>query len=106
MLELILARGVQGYGGGLIIGGTLGLVSRVFQPQQRTRVLALYQGTWSLCSLIGPFFGGAFAEIGWGRGAFWTSLPFILGFCAMAWWEVPKGLTQTGSGFPLVRIGL
>src|SRR3990172_2684385 len=39
MLELILARGVQGYGGGLIIGGTLGLVSRVFRPHQRTRVL-------------------------------------------------------------------
>ncbi|OGA35724.1 MAG: hypothetical protein A3G80_05595 [Betaproteobacteria bacterium RIFCSPLOWO2_12_FULL_62_13b] len=108
MLELILARGVQGYGGGLIIGGTLGLVSRVFRPHQRTRVLALYQGTWSLCSLIGPFFGGAFAEIGWWRGAFWTSLPFILGFCAMAWWKVPKGLTQSGGGarFPLLRIGM
>jgi MFS family permease len=106
MLELVLARGVQGYGGGLIIGGTMGLVSRVFQANQRTRVLAMYQATWSLVSLIGPFVGGAFAEFGWWRGAFWTSLPFILGFCAMAWWKVPKGLTQAGSGFPLVRIGL
>jgi MFS family permease len=104
MLQLILARGVQGFGGGLIIGGTMGLVSRVYQPNQRTRILALYQGTWTLCSLIGPFFGGAFAEIGWWRGAFWTSLPLILGFCAMAWWKVPKGLSQSGSGFPVARI--
>lgn len=106
MLELIVARGVQGYGGGLIIGGTLGLVSRVYQPHQRTRILALYQGVWSVCSLIGPFFGGAFAEIGWWRGAFWSSLPFILGFCVMAWWKVPRGLSQSGSGFPMVRIGM
>jgi MFS family permease len=106
MLELILARGVQGYGGGLIIGGTMGLVSRIFPANQRTRILALYQGTWSLCSLIGPFVGGGFAEFGWWRGAFWVSLPFILGFCAMAWWKVPRNLSQSGSGFPLLRIGL
>jgi MFS family permease len=107
MLELVLSRGVQGYGGGLIIGGTMGLVGRVFQANQRTRVLAVYQGMWSLCSLVGPFFGGAFAEIGWWRGAFWTSLPFIVGFCAMAWWKVPKGLSQSKSGaFPVVRIGM
>lgn len=107
MAMLILSRAVQGFGGGLIIGSTMGLVGRVYPPNLRTRVLALYQGTWSLCSLIGPFFGGAFAEIGWWRGAFWTSLPFILGFCAMAWWKIPAGLKQAGgSGFPFARIGL
>ena len=107
MLELILSRGVQGYGGGLIIGGTMGLVSRVFRANQRTRILAMYQGAWSVMAWVGPFFGGAFAEVGWWRGAFWTALPFILCFCAMAWWKIPKGLTQSaGAGFPLLRIGM
>jgi len=107
MLELIVARGVQGYGGGLIIGGTMGLVGRVFRANQRTRILAMYQGTWSVMAWIGPLFGGAFAEVGWWRGAFWTALPLILCFCAMAWWKIPKGLTQSGgAGFPMLRIGM
>ena len=65
MAELVLGRSVQGYGAGLIIGGTMSFISRVYAPAARTRILALYQGFWSACSLFGPFVGGAFAEIGW-----------------------------------------
>ena len=112
MLALNIARTVQGYAGGLITGGTMGLVSRLFQPGQRTRVLAIYQGTWTICSLLGPFFGGAFAEIGWWRGSFWVSLPFALIFGGIAWWKLPKGLGQTPSRgderpqIPLLRLAL
>ncbi len=97
MLTLDVARTVQGLGAGLIMGGTMGLVGRLFRPSQRTRVLAMYQGTWTICSLIGPFFGGAFAEIGWWRGSFWTSLPFVVVFGLIAWSRVPETLTH-GSG--------
>jgi MFS family permease len=90
MLTLNLARTVQGFAGGLITGGTMGLVSRLFLPSQRTRVLAIYQGTWTVCSLLGPFFGGAFAELGWWRGSFWASIPFAIIFGLIAWWKIPK----------------
>lgn len=108
MLWLVIGRGVQGYGGGLIIGGTMGFVSRVYAPNVRTRILAVYQGFWSVCALIGPMVGGAFAEIGWWRGAFWAFLPFIVLFCLVAWWKVPRSLTQAGgdSRFPFLRIAL
>jgi len=108
MAELVIARLLQGYGGGLIIGGTMGFVSRVYAPVIRTRILALYQGFWSVFGLIGPFVGGAFAEIGWWRGAFWSFLPFIALYCAVAWWKVPRTLTQAGAGsrFPFARIAL
>ena len=98
MLTLDIARTVQGLGAGLIMGGTMGLVSRLFQPNQRTRVLALYQGTWTICSLVGPFFGGAFAEIGWWRGSFWSTLPLVLIFGAVAWAKVPANLTHGRGG--------
>ncbi len=105
MLTLDLARTVQGLGAGLIMGGTMGIVGRLFRPSQRTRVLAIYQGTWTICSLIGPFFGGAFAEIGWWRGSFWTSLPLALVFGLIAWSRVPTTLTH-GSGREGQRAGV
>jgi MFS family permease len=89
MLTLNLSRFVQGLGGGLVTGGTMALIGRVFLPQQRTRMLAIYQGVWTICSLLGPFFGGAFAAAGWWRGAFWASLPFAILFGIIAWLKVP-----------------
>jgi len=92
---LNLARLVQGLGGGLVTGGTMALIGRVFLPQQRTRMLAIYQGVWTVCSLLGPFFGGAFAAAGWWRGAFWASLPFAILFGLIAWWKVPADPAET-----------
>jgi MFS family permease len=110
MLVLVVARGVQGYGGGLITGGTMGLVSRLFAASQRTRVLALWQGAWTVCSLLGPLYGGAFAEIGWWRGSFWTFMPMIFGFCFVAWWKLPddraSGRRTGGERLPLLRLSL
>ena len=89
MATLVLSRAVQGYAGGLITGGAMTVISRLFPSSQRTRILALYQGTWTVCGLLGPFFGGGFAELGWWRGAFWTFVPIVLFYGAMAWRIMP-----------------
>jgi MFS family permease len=113
MLTLNLSRTVQGLAGGLITGGTMGVVSRLFHPSQRTRVLALYQGTWTICSLLGPFVGGAFAQMGWWRGSFWVTIPLALVFGAIAWWKIPPELPGQAparqdprTGIPLLRLAL
>ncbi len=41
MASLVAARTVQGFAAGLVIGGTMSLVSALFEPGLRTRVLAL-----------------------------------------------------------------
>jgi predicted MFS family arabinose efflux permease len=88
------------------------LVSALFQASQRTRVLAIYQGTWTVCSLLGPFFGGAFAEFGWWRGSFWASIPFAIIFGLIAWWKVPatgaapRKADETRPGIPFLRLSL
>ena len=109
MLTLNAARTVQGYGGGLVTGGLMAIVSQLFRPEQRTRVLALYQGAWTVCSLLGPLFGGAFAQVGWWRGTFWTFLPFVLVFCLLAWWKIPDRLNPPAASarrpaLPLARL--
>lgn len=112
MLVLNLSRFVQGLGGGLVTGGTMALIGRVFLPQQRTRMLAIYQGVWTICSLLGPFFGGAFAAAGWWRGSFWASLPFAILFGVIAWLKVPndKGDRESEKrervGIPGLRLAL
>jgi MFS family permease len=109
MLVLNLSRFVQGLGGGLVTGGTMALIGRVFLPQQRTRMLAVYQGVWTICSFLGPFFGGAFAAAGWWRGAFWASLPFAILFGIIAWLKVPNDKTDEKRervGVPGLRLAL
>ena len=89
MISLVAARTIQGWAAGLVIGGTMALVSGLFEPALRTRVLALYQGTWMVAQLLGPVVGGVFAEIGWWRGSFWSIVPFIVVFAVIAWLKLP-----------------
>lgn len=111
MTSLIIARTIQGAGGGLIIGGSLALVGTLFSAPLRTRILALYQGSWTISHLFGPVVGGAFAEIAWWRGSFWVMVPLIACFILLAWWKVPadaESNTRDASVSlrPLLRLGI
>jgi MFS family permease len=110
MAMLIGARAVQGFSGGLIVGGGMALVSAFFTDSQRRRVLAAHQGTWMFAQLCGPLVGGAFAEIGWWRGSFWTLVPIVAIFAVLAWTRIPEEAPEEKEartrGFPILRIML
>ena len=107
IFTLIAARGIQGFAGGLIIGASMALIGVLFPARLRARILAAYQGVWMFAQLLGPVFGGVFAEIGWWRGSFWSLIPFIACYAALIWWKVPDTRPQTaeaGGGFPFFRL--
>lgn len=109
MGALIAARAFQGYAGGMIAGAAMALIGGLFPPGLRTRILALYQGTWMVAQLCGPVVGGAFAEIAWWRGSFWVVVPLIVAFAAVAWFKVPKPRDDEAAqeaAFPLARLTL
>ncbi len=111
MATLIAARALQGYGGGLLLGGSMVLVSGLFPAGLRTRILACYQGTWMVAQLLGPVLGGAFAEIGWWRGSFWAMVPLTVILMVLAWLKIPLRLeSETAKGetgrFPLGRLSI
>ncbi|MDX1484602.1 MAG: MFS transporter [Alphaproteobacteria bacterium] len=111
MAILIVSRACQGFAGGLITGGGMALVSGLFTEPQRKRIMALHQGVWMIAQLMGPAVGGAFAEIGWWRGSFWTMVPVMLGFAVLAWFKIPEGRGEDAAGrrsgpFPFLRLGL
>jgi len=80
MFLLLIARFVKGLGGGFVIAQTTAMIQDYFEPIIRTRMLSTITTTWSIAALLGPFFGGFFAEIGWWRGSFWSQIPIILLF--------------------------
>ena len=111
MAWLIASRSVQGVAGGLVVGGGMSLVGALFPDALRRRILAMYQGTWMVAQLLGPVVGGAFAEIGWWRGSFWTMVPVILGFAVLAWLRLPeeaqrKKAEDAVRRFPILRLAM
>lgn len=89
MAVLLLFRTVQGFGGGLIVSQSMGLVRELYEDRLRTRALAIISGVWAVASLLGPLLGGFFGEIGWWRGAFFSTLPLIAIFGLLAWRKLP-----------------
>src|SRR5262245_36336490 len=105
MPVLLAARLVQGAGGGLLLSQSLALVSELYPADIRTRVLALISAIWGVAALIGPMIGGIFAEIGWWRGAFWSTTPIIAGFTLAAWLSLPgQAVPGKFPRFPIRRM--
>jgi len=111
MGTLIAARAAQGLAGGLILGGSMALIGVLFDDALRTRILAIYQGTWMVVQLLGPLVGGAFAEIGWWRGSFWVMVPFAAVFTIISWAKVPdqspaERADKKSARFPGLRLAM
>src|SRR6267378_1346277 len=58
MTVLILARGLQGLGGGGIMPVVQTVISDVVSPRERGRYQAYFSGVWMAAGLMGPVLGG------------------------------------------------
>ena len=73
--QLIVARGLQGIGGALLVPGSLALISSNFSQEQRGRAIGTWSGFTSITAAIGPVLGGWFVEHGSWRWVFFINLP-------------------------------
>jgi MFS family permease len=77
MLMLVIARFVQGIGGGGLYVVSLATVAKTYPERIRPRVMALLASMWILPGLVAPPVGALIAEtVGW-RWAFVAPLPLI-----------------------------
>src|ERR1700675_1478079 len=82
MPVLILARGLQGLGGGGIMPVVQTVISDVITPRERGQYQAYFSGVWMAAGIAGPVIGGVFAEhLHWSM-IFWINLP--LGLASLA----------------------
>ena len=78
MGALVLARAVQGFGGGLNIVALYVVVGRAFADDLRPRVFAAISGAWILPSIVGPPVAGLVADhVSW-RWVFLGVVPLTL----------------------------
>lgn len=86
---LVTWRLLEGLGAGLMIAQSYGMVGDFYPRELRVRILSVISTTWGVATVIGPAYGGLFAELGIWRAAFWTLIPLGLTFCALAWRIIP-----------------
>ena len=109
MPTLVAWRLLEGLGAGLMIAQSYGMVGDLYPRELRVRVLSIISTTWGVATVVGPAFGGFFAEIGIWRAAFWTLIPLGLTFCLLALRIIPPSEhTSKNQNFweamPLVRL--
>ncbi|MDD1685846.1 MFS transporter [Methanoregula sp.] len=74
-LMIILVRVLQGFGGAMIFGTAVAILSSVTPPCERGKVLGIYTTAVYLGLSTGPFFGGILTEyFGW-RSIFLVNIP-------------------------------
>jgi MFS family permease len=75
MLQLVLYRGLQGLGAGVLTAAAFAAIGDLFPPAERGKYQGLVVGVFGLASLFGPTLGGYLTDtVGW-RWVFWLNLP-------------------------------
>src|SRR5436309_2855660 len=75
MPVLIIARGLQGIGGGGIMPIVQTVISDVVTPRERGQYQAYFSGVWTLAGIGGPIIGGVFGEHLHRSMIFWSNVP-------------------------------
>jgi EmrB/QacA subfamily drug resistance transporter len=75
MGQLILWRGLQGVGGGVIVSGAFSIVAEMAPPRERGKYIGLVAAMFGVASVFGPTVGGFLTEhLGW-QYNFYVNLP-------------------------------
>jgi EmrB/QacA subfamily drug resistance transporter len=95
--QLVIARGVQGVGGALLVPGSLALISVNFPEGERGRAIGTWSGFTSITAAIGPVLGGWLVQHASWRWAFFINLPLGAAVLVLTFWRVPESRTGDSS---------
>ena len=85
---LIGFRVLQGIGGAMLFATAVAILTSVFPPEQRGRVLGINAAAVYAGLSVGPFVGGLLTQhLGW-RSIFWLNVPLGLIVLAFALWKL------------------
>lgn len=107
MAVLLVGRGVQGLGGGLLAGLGYALIQRALPERLWARAAALVSAMWGVGNVLGPAAGGLFGEFGAWRAAFGALAAVALGMALLVRRVIPAtARTRTGAPVPTVSLVL
>jgi EmrB/QacA subfamily drug resistance transporter len=75
MTMLIVFRGMQGLGGGILISNAFAIAGELFQGKERGKAMGFIGSMFGLASILGPALGGFITDhLGW-RWIFYVNIP-------------------------------
>ena len=83
MLQLVIFRGIQGLGGGVLMANAFSVIGDVFPPAERGKWQGIIGGTFGIASVSGPLLGGFLTEQWSWRLVFYVNVPVGLAALAM-----------------------
>lgn len=90
MFWLIVARAIQGLGGGGLVALAQTVIGDLVPPRERARYSVYIAGTWAIASLLGPTVGGLIAQYLHWSWLFWINLPLAAIAVAMIDRTLPR----------------
>jgi EmrB/QacA subfamily drug resistance transporter len=99
MNQLIVFRGLQGVGGGMMMGLAFTIIGDVFSPAERGKYQGFFAATYGLSSIFGPTLGGWLTDhVSW-RACFYVNLPvgiiaIIAIYLQFPYWK-PEGVKRS-----------
>ncbi|HET7658576.1 MAG TPA: MDR family MFS transporter [Bacillales bacterium] len=78
MIELVLARGLQGIGAGAMMSMPRATIGDIFNPKERGRWMGLIGAIFGVSSILGPTLGGWITDTFSWRWVFYINLPFAV----------------------------
>jgi EmrB/QacA subfamily drug resistance transporter len=110
--QLIVARAAQGFGGALLVPGSLAIIGASFSSEERGRAIGTWSAYTAITSALGPVLGGWLIEqISW-RAVFLLNAPLAVIVIVLAWRYVPESRDDTSGmgldwgGAALATLGL
>src|SRR5206468_10915542 len=110
--QLIVARLVQGVGGGTIFATALSVVSNAFPADKRAAAIGIWSGIGATGSAIGPFVAGVLTQaVSW-RLFFFINIPVSIGVIILTLINVEESRDETftgridWTGFALITAGM
>jgi EmrB/QacA subfamily drug resistance transporter len=98
VLQLILARAVQGIGGALLVPGSLSIISASTSSEQRGRAIGTWSGFTSITSIVGPVLGGVLVQYASWRWVFFLNVPLAAVVLGVLFWRVPESRDEDATG--------
>ena len=85
---LIAVRILQGFGGAMIFGTSIAILTSVFPPGERGKALGIYITAVYFGLTVGPFLGGVLTQyFGW-RSIFFVNVPIGIIACILILWKL------------------
>ena len=90
IFELILFRGLQGIGGGILLSIPFILVGEIFSPKERGKYMGILASVFGISSVLGPILGGVITDaVGW-RWIFFVNVPVGIAAVSILMYSLPN----------------